>query len=120
MIDLLKKTCPLIVLLLSGVKSAFAADVFFCEGKSFVVVKDHVVKQYNPQNFKYSVTRDVVQFGEGGILDKTTMPLTNSALPNMWTALTEIGTASYMNGNFYMTLNSFDRNISISANCEKF
>ena len=38
-------------------------DIYYCTGKNFVRIKSFKVKQYNPQNFKFKRSENVIKFG---------------------------------------------------------
>ena len=49
-------------------KGLIAGDVYFCEGKNLISIKNHNLEKYQTQNFKFSILMDMFSLEKVGIL----------------------------------------------------
>lgn len=97
-----------------------AADVYFCQGKTFTEVKDNNVKEYIPENFKFYATRTTLQFGSGGYFNNASMPISDHISHEYWYAQDKYSTAFFDAPKFHYATIELDVAKMITATCDKF
>ena len=96
-------------------------DVYYCTGENLVIIKNHKVTEYKPQNFKFKRSEKEIKFGSGDNFFKNSIlkkKIFN--IGEQFQYSSEFGFMSYIDGKFHYTMNTYDNVIVITGKCSTF
>ena len=97
-------------------------DVYYCTGENFVMIKNHKVTKYKPQNFKFKRSEKEIKFGSDDnyfqnlILKKKIF----NSIREQFQYSSQFGFMSYIDGKFYFTMNTYDSVTVVTGKCSTF
>lgn len=81
-------------------QQALAQAVFYCSGTKFIKIADNEATNYKTQNFKFSVNRNLIEFGDSGYFSGNQMPISHWANEDRWTATDATSMIRFRRGQF--------------------
>jgi len=106
-------------------QTAWANAVYYCSGTHLVQVENSIFERFSPLNFKFSVDRTKIKYGNSTFFNGAIESITFWQGENHWVSMNgDFAITKFKNGEYLMTTNGFwEEGIKatlISAKCDKF
>jgi len=106
-------------------QTAGANTVYYCAGTQFTEIKASKLKNFKPQNFKFSVDQKSVTFGSDGFFAGSKFLIESWVSEVLWKAADAgFGTTAFQDGEFVAALSFVGEDgatgLLIGAKCDKF
>jgi hypothetical protein len=105
-------------------QKTWAETVFYCSGTHIVDIENNKLQQFEPDNFKFTVNKNQIKYGNRGFMKNATIPVTRWFDETIWFAGTDDVTIKLNKGYYSLTGNFINKNgvnaRVMTADCSKF
>ena len=105
-------------------QTAWAKNVYYCNGSHFTEFKGGKLENYKPENFKFSVDQKRLIFGAKGFFDELELKIVNWSKKDSWQASNDVTIVTFNEGQFVSATSGTDLKgvigILIAADCDEF